>query len=124
MALHSPRPFWPRGSPSPPAGAWARWSETFIDYVNLLPIVNNCTLTEVLKLKLFRLLLGENGQVAFDARRLNEASSLEDALRQLNNFWGTDDNIFAAYIHPQYANEEDLRYRQYLKDVLDFSTWL
>ncbi len=76
MALHSPRPFWPRGSPSPPAGAWARWSETFIDYVNLLPIVNNCALTEALKLKLLRLLLGENVQVTFDARRLNEASSL------------------------------------------------
>ncbi len=100
MALHSPRPFWPIGSPSPPAGAWARWSETFIDYVNILPIVNNSTLTEVLKLKLLRLLLGENGQITFDARRLSEASTLEDALRQLNNIWGTD-----AYIHPLYDEQ-------------------
>ncbi len=80
IALHSPRPFWPRGSPSPPAGAWVRWNESFIHYVNLLPILNNSSLTEVLKLKLFRLLLGENGQTIFDARRPNEASSLEDAL--------------------------------------------
>ncbi len=100
------------GSPSPPAGAWARWSETFIDYVNLLPIVNNFTLTEVLKLKLLRLLLGEN------ARRLNEASTLEDAFRQLTNFLSTDEDIFDAYIHPLYDNDEDLLYRQYLNNFL------
>ncbi len=101
MALHSTLLFWPRGSPSPPAGAWARWSETFVDYVNLLPIVNSSTLTDVLKLKLFGLLLGENRQTLFDFRRLNEASSLEDALRQLNNYRGT------AYIVPLYDNEEN-----------------
>ncbi len=61
--------------------------------MNLLPIVNNSTLTEVLKLKLLRQLLGEDGQITFDARQLSEASTLEDALRQLNNFWGTNDNI-------------------------------
>ncbi len=33
-------------------GAWARWGETFVDYVNLLPFVKNSTLTEVLKLNL------------------------------------------------------------------------
>ncbi len=69
-------------------------------------------MTEVLKLKLLRLLLGENGQTLFDFRRLNEASSLEEALRQLNNFWGT------AYIDPLYDNEEDLHYRQWLKNLL------
>ncbi len=118
MALHSPRPFWPIGSPSPPAGAWARCSDTFVDYVNLLPIVNNSTLTEVLKLKLLRLLLGENGQITFDARRLSEASTLEDALRQLNIFWSTDEDICDAYIHPLYDNDEDLLYRQYLNNRL------
>ncbi len=71
-------------------------------------------MTEVLKLKLLRLLLGENGQTPFDARRLNEVSSLEDALKQLNSFWGTNDNN----INPLYDNEEDLLYRQYLKDLL------
>ncbi len=118
MAFHSTRPFWPRGSPSPPAGAWARWTETFIDNANLLPIVNNFILTEVLKLKLLRLILGENRQTSFGARRLNEASSIEDALRQLNNFWGTNGNIFAAFIDPMYDNEDDLLYRQCLKDLL------
>ncbi len=58
--------------------------------------MNSSTLTEVLKLKLLRLRLGENEQTLFDFRRLNEASSLEEALRQLNNFWGT------AYIDPLY----------------------
>ncbi len=93
MPLQSPRPFWPRGSP---AGAWAYWGETFSDYVNLLHIVNNSTLTEVLKLKLLRLLPGVNGQTPFDARRLNEASSVGDALYSI---WVTNDNIFAAHIH-------------------------
>ncbi len=73
-----------------------------------LPIVNKFSLTEVLKLKLLRLLLGEN-----DARRLSEASTLEDALRQLNNFWSTDEDIFDAYFHPLYDNDEDLLNRQY-----------
>ncbi len=45
----------------------------FLDYVKLLPIVNNGTLTEVIELKLFRLLLGENGQPSFDRRRMKEA---------------------------------------------------
>ncbi len=58
-------------------------------------------------MKLLRLLLGENGQITFDARRLSEASTLEDALRQLNNFWSTDEDNFDAYIHPLYDNDED-----------------
>ncbi len=66
---------------------------------------------EVLKLKLLRLLLGEKRRTLFNARRLNEASSVEDALRQLNNLWGTNENIFAAHIHPLFDNEEDLLYR-------------
>ncbi len=38
-------------------------------------------------------------------------------MRQLNNFWSTDEEIFDAYIHPLYDNDEDLFYRQYLKDL-------
>ncbi len=38
-------------------------------------------LTEVLKLKLLRLYLGELGQSYYDARRLNDQSPLEDALK-------------------------------------------
>ncbi len=68
-------------------------------------------------MKLLRLLLGEKGQITFDARRLSEASTLEDALRQLTNFWSPDDNIFAAYIHPLYDSDEDLLYRKYIKDL-------
>ncbi len=66
---------------------------------------------------MLRLLLEENGQITFDARRLGEASTLEDALRQLHNFWSTDEDISDAYIHPLYDNDEDLLYRQYLKDL-------
>ncbi len=96
MPLQPPRPFWPRGSPSSSAGAWAHWGETFIGYANLLHIVNNSTLTEVLKLKLLRLLPGVNGQTPFDARRLNEASSVGDALYSIRV---ANDNIFAAHIN-------------------------
>ncbi len=96
MPLQAPRPFWPRGSPSPPDGAWAHCGETVIDYVNLLHIVNNTTLTEILKLKLLRLLPGVNGQTPFAARRLNEASSVGDALYSI---WVANDKFFAAHIH-------------------------
>ncbi len=40
MTNGSPRPFWPIGSPRPPAEVWYRWKETLADYVNLLPFVN------------------------------------------------------------------------------------
>ncbi len=89
-----------------------------MDYVKLLPIVNNATLTEVMKLKLLRLLIGENGQRSFDTRRMNKASSLDDALEQLNRIWGTEDNIFTAYNRSLHKLIEDLLYRQELKDLL------
>ncbi len=60
------------------------------------------------------LLLGENGQIT---RRLCEASTLEDALRQLNKCWSTGEDIFDAYIQPLYDNDEDLLYWQYVKDL-------
>ncbi len=81
-------------------------------------IVNNATLTEVLKLKLLRLLLGENGQPSFDRRRMNEASSQDDALKQLNSIRGTEDNFFTAFNQPLNETVEDLLYRQELKDLL------
>ncbi len=59
-------------------------------YVNILPIVNNSPLMEGIKLKLLRLLLGVNGRSLFNARRLNEVSLLDDALRQLKNIWRDD----------------------------------
>ncbi len=80
--------------------------------------MNNSILTEVLKLKLLRPLLEENSQSPFVARQPSKASSLDDALGQLNSTWGVDDNIFAAHIYPLYDNKEDLLYRQYLKDLL------
>ncbi len=75
-------------------------------------------MTEVLDLKLLRLLLAENVQSTFGARRLNEASALDDALSLLNSIWDADDNIFAANIHPLYYNKQELLYWQHLKDIL------
>ncbi len=81
-------------------------------------IVNNATLTEVLKLKLLRLLLRENGQPSFDRRRMNETSSQDDALKKLNIIWSKEDNFFTAYNQPLNETVEDLLYRQELKDLL------
>ncbi len=65
--------------------------------MDVLPTVNNTVqLTEVPILKLLRLYLGDLGQYYFDARRLNEEATLEDALRQLTKPWGSQDNIIAA----------------------------
>ncbi len=77
--------------------------------MQLLRIVNNATPIEVMVLKL--LLLGENGKASFDTRRMNESSSLDDALKQLNHKLGTEDNIFGAYDHPLHETKEDLLYR-------------
>ncbi len=49
---------------------------------------------------------------------MKEASSLDDALKQQNRIWGTEDNIFAAYDHPLHETYEDLLYRQEPKDLL------
>ncbi len=77
--------------------------------------MNNSISTEELKLKLLRPLLGEISQPPFVARQPSEASSLDDALGQLNSTGGVDDNIFAARL---FDNEEDLLYRPNLKDHL------
>ncbi len=58
-----------------------------------------------MELKLVRLLLGENGQPCFDKRRMKKASSLDDALKQLDRISGTEDSIFAA--HNRLLNETD-----------------
>ncbi len=57
---------------------------------------NTVPLTGVPILKLLRLNPGDLGQQYFDARRLNEEPTLEDALRQLTKPWGSQDNIIAA----------------------------
>ncbi len=98
------------------ARAWESCISTLT--VKLLPIVNNASLTEVMKLKFLRLLFGENGQPSLDARRMSEATSLDEPLEQINRIWGTEDNIFAAYDHPLHETDEDLLYRQELKDLL------
>ncbi len=82
-----------------------------MNYVNLLSLVNKSSLTKVIKLSLLRLLLGEKGQSPFDAGRLNEVSSLDNALRQRSSIWGADDNTFTAHIYSLYDNEEYLLYR-------------
>ncbi len=68
-------------------------------------IVNNAHCQQVLRLKLLPLLLGENGQPSFDRK-------------QLNSIWGTEDNFFTAYNQPLHETDEDLLYRQELKDLL------
>ncbi len=51
---------------------------------------------------------------------MNEASSFDDALKQINRIWSTisGDNIFVAYNHPLHGTHADLLYRQELKDLL------
>ncbi len=85
MIIGSPRPFWQNGCPRPPAEVWHRWKETFIDYLNPVPLVYKVSIPEVIKVKLLRWCLGEHGQVTFDTRRLDEATTLGDTFMQLNS---------------------------------------
>ncbi len=83
------QPFWPTNRPKPSADSWRNLKQTFLDYKDLLPTVNNTVpLIKVQKLKLLRLYLGDLGQSYFDSRRLNEEPTLEDALRQLTKLCG------------------------------------
>ncbi len=98
------------------ARAWESFISTLT--VKLLPIINNASLAEVIKLKLSRLLLGENGQPSLYASRMSEATSLDEPREQINRIWCTEDNIFAAYNHPLHETDDDFLYRQELKDLL------
>ncbi len=71
-------PFWPE--------VWSRWKEAFTDYVKLFPtvLVNKVSVLEAIKVKLLRLCLIELGQSTFNARRLDEASSMNETLNHLN----------------------------------------
>ncbi len=118
MTIGSPRPFWPIGSARPPAEVWYRWKETLVDYVNLLPFVNKVSVPEAIKVKLLRLCLGEHGQTTFDTRRLDEATTLDDALIRLDSIWGTEDNTLTTYPQPIQETAEEFLYRHQLKDLL------
>ncbi len=85
MKIGSLRPFWPIGSPRSPAEVWYRWKEPLVDCVNLPPFVNKISVPEDIKMKLLRLCLGEHGQTTFDARRLDEVTTMDDALMHLVN---------------------------------------
>ncbi len=74
-----------------------------MDYVNLFPLVNKVSVPELIKVKPLRLCLGEHGQATFDTRRLNEATTLDDALMHLDSIWGTRENTFPTY--PQSLHE-------------------
>ncbi len=89
-----------------------------MDYVKLLPLINKVSVSEAIKLKLLRLCLGELGQSTFDARRLDEASSMDEALNHLNSMWGTEDNLLTKYNQPLHEAAEDLLYRDELKHLL------
>ncbi len=56
-----------------------------MDYIKLLPLINKASVLEAIKLKLLLLSLGEFGQSTFDARRLDETSSMDETLNHLNN---------------------------------------
>ncbi len=71
-----------------------RWKEILVDYVNLLPFVNKVSVPEVIKKKFLRLCLGEHGQTTFDARRLDEATTLDDSVMHFDSIWGTGDRYF------------------------------
>ncbi len=56
-----------------------------MDYANPVPFVNKVSVPELIKVK--RLCLGEHGQAIFDTRRLNEATTLDDALMTLDSIY-------------------------------------
>ncbi len=88
-----------------------------MNYVKLLPLINNVSLPGVIKLKLLQLCLGELGQPPFAARRLEEAPSMDEALYHLNCTWGAEYNIFAKNNQPLHQAVED-PYRDELNHLL------
>ncbi len=81
--------------------------ETPLDYVKLLPIVNNATLTEVLKVKFAAPSWTERAaflRYKVDQRGLFTRRCNETTLPHL----GIEDNIFAAYGHQVHETGEYL----------------
>ncbi len=69
-------------------------------------------------MKLLRFCLGEHGQTSFNKRRLDEVSTLDDALMQLASIWGTGGNNFTSGVQPLHETAEEFLYRHQLKDLL------
>ncbi len=115
MTIGSPRPFWPIGSPRPPAEIWFRWKEMFMDYVNLVPLVNKVFVPEVIEVKLLRLCPSEHGQTTFDTRRLDEATTLDDALMHI---WGTGEHSFTSGVQPLHETPVEFFFQHQLTYLL------
>ncbi len=88
-----------------------------MNYVKLLPLINNVSLPEAIKFKLLQFCLGELGQPTFAARRLEEASSMAEALYNLKCTWGAEYNILAKKNQHLHEAVEDL-YRDDLNNLL------
>ncbi len=58
-----------------------------------------------------------HGQTTFDARRLDEAITLDDALMYLDSIWGTGDNTFTSDLQPLHETAENFLYPHQLKDL-------
>ncbi len=71
-----------------------------MDYVKLLPLINNVSVLEAIKLILLRLCLGELGHSNFDARWLDGASSIGKTQNHLNNMRGAEINILKPLTSP------------------------
>ncbi len=79
----------------------------------MLLLFSKISVAETIKLKLLRMCLGELGQTTFEARRLDEASPMDEALNRLNRMQSTEDNTSTRNNNPDTS-----LYRHELKDLL------
>ncbi len=95
-----------------------------MDYVKLLPLINKVSVPGAIKLKLLRLCRDELGQSTFDARRLDEASSMDETLNHLNSMWGAENKTLTKINQPLHKAAANLLYRDQLKHRLQNSSYI
>lgn len=93
-----PRSFWQSGLTPPSPSSWASWKTSFLDYLFLIDAFSSIKLSAVIKLKLLRQHLGDEGQRVFDSLDLS-TTTFEEAMAALNKLWGLRTNVFLGRYH-------------------------
>ncbi len=89
--------FWPEAAAKPSSESWNQWKNSFLDYLDVLPMWSRQSdVTKLQKVKLLRLYPGEAGQRYFDSLSFQPDCSVADVFKELGRLWGSQDSVFMA----------------------------
>uniref|UniRef100_A0A0L8HDD7 Uncharacterized protein n=1 Tax=Octopus bimaculoides TaxID=37653 RepID=A0A0L8HDD7_OCTBM len=95
--LHLPIQLWSTTSDEPSPTIWNCWKRSFLDYLELLPILQpTMNLSECHKIKLLHQFFREEGQRHFSTLRIMEFATLTKVFGLLNELCGSARNVYTA----------------------------